>query len=70
MSDGRQRPRRVAGKVAIISGGLGGIGMGIALRLGQEGAKIVLADLQTDTGAAASATALAQLGVWAAEAKS
>ena len=55
------RPGRVDGKVAFISGGLGGLGMGIALRLGQEGARIVLADLQTPASDTASAAALALL---------
>ena len=55
------RPGRVAGEVALISGGLGGIGSAIALRLGQEGARIVLTDLASDTRAAASEAALAIL---------
>lgn len=52
---------RVAGKVAFISGGLGGIGSAIALRLGQEGARIVLADLPGDANQAVSTALLAAL---------
>ncbi len=38
---------RVAGKVALISGDLGGIGLAIAQRLGAEGARVVLSDAGT-----------------------
>ena len=55
------RPGRVANKVAFISGGLGGIGSAIARRLGQEGARIVLADLPGEANLAAAASALAAL---------
>jgi len=52
------RPGRVANKVAFVSGGLGGIGSAIARRLGQEGARIVLADLPGQAHVAASVAAL------------
>lgn len=41
---------RVAGKVALITGGTGGIGQAIALRLGEEGARIVLTDIDSSHG--------------------
>lgn len=40
---------RFDGKVAIISGGVQGIGQACARRLASEGAKVVVADLQEDT---------------------
>lgn len=39
------RRGRVEGKVALVTGGNGGIGQAIALRLGEEGARVVLSDL-------------------------
>jgi 3-oxoacyl-[acyl-carrier protein] reductase len=39
---------RLHGKVAVVTGGAQGIGRAIALGLGREGAKIVVADLQSD----------------------
>lgn len=45
---------KLEGKVAIVTGGGSGIGRGISLRYAQEGAKIVVADLN---GAAAEAVA-------------
>jgi 3(or 17)beta-hydroxysteroid dehydrogenase len=39
------RRGRVEGKVALVTGGNGGIGQKIALRLGEEGARVVLGDL-------------------------
>ncbi len=40
---------RLDGKVAIISGGVQGIGQACAVRMAQEGARVVIADLQDDT---------------------
>jgi len=42
---------RVAGKVAIITGGASGIGRSCALRLAEEGALVVVTDIQDDLGA-------------------
>jgi NAD(P)-dependent dehydrogenase (short-subunit alcohol dehydrogenase family) len=39
---------RLEGKVAIITGGVQGIGRGTALRCAREGAKVVIGDLQDD----------------------
>src|SRR5690348_299657 len=44
---------RVEGKVALITGGESGIGRGCAERLAQEGAVIVITELQDDKGAQA-----------------
>ncbi len=40
---------RFAGKVAIITGGAGGIGLAAAHRLGSEGARVVIADVVPDS---------------------
>lgn len=40
---------RFAGKVAIITGGAGGIGLAAAHRLGSEGARVVIADVAPDS---------------------
>ena len=47
---------RLKGKVAIVTGGATGIGKAIALRLAQDGASIVIADLQKYGEAAAEIT--------------
>ncbi len=44
--------RRLEEKVAIITGGVQGIGRACALRCGEEGAKVVVADLQEDDSTA------------------
>ncbi|MQA07191.1 MAG: 3-oxoacyl-ACP reductase [Pseudonocardiaceae bacterium] len=47
-------PQRLDGRVAVITGGAGGIGLASARRMAREGAKIVIADLDTDAGKAAA----------------
>src|SRR5881398_3107628 len=42
---------RVAGKVALVTGGSSGIGRGCAETLAREGAAVVITDLQDDKGA-------------------
>jgi NAD(P)-dependent dehydrogenase (short-subunit alcohol dehydrogenase family) len=57
---------RLKGKVAIVTGGATGIGRAIALRLAQDGASVVIADLQKYDAAAAEiskATGSAMLGL-------
>ena len=47
--------RRLEGRVAVITGGAQGIGLGIATRLAEEGATVVLADIkQTEAEGAAA----------------
>jgi len=46
---------RVSGKVAIVTGGASGIGRGCALRLAEEGATVVITDLQDELGGAVAA---------------
>jgi meso-butanediol dehydrogenase/(S,S)-butanediol dehydrogenase/diacetyl reductase len=45
-------PGRVAGKVALVTGGASGIGAAVVQRLAEEGAAVVIADLQADKGEA------------------
>ena len=40
--------QRFAGKVAIVTGGASGIGLATAIRLGSEGARVVIADVHSD----------------------
>jgi NAD(P)-dependent dehydrogenase (short-subunit alcohol dehydrogenase family) len=46
---------RFTDKVAIVTGGAGGIGLAAAMRLGSEGARVVIADLSAEKTALAAA---------------
>jgi NAD(P)-dependent dehydrogenase (short-subunit alcohol dehydrogenase family) len=52
---------RLSGKVAIVTGGAAGIGKGVALRLAEEGADIVIADIDK-AAAQETATKIEALG--------
>jgi NAD(P)-dependent dehydrogenase (short-subunit alcohol dehydrogenase family) len=41
---------RLAGKVAVVTGGCSGIGLAVVRRFAQEGATVVIGDLDTDAG--------------------
>jgi NAD(P)-dependent dehydrogenase (short-subunit alcohol dehydrogenase family) len=45
---------RVSGKAALVTGGAGGLGYAIGLKLAQEGAKVLLTDLDGERAAAAA----------------
>jgi NAD(P)-dependent dehydrogenase (short-subunit alcohol dehydrogenase family) len=47
--------RRLDGRTAIVTGGASGIGLATARRFAAEGARVVIADLNPDTGEAAAA---------------
>ena len=59
------REGRIAGRVAVVTGGAQGIGFGIASRLAEEGADIVIADIKRD----ASKTAAEQIASSGGKAK-
>ncbi len=46
--------QRLAGKVAVVTGGASGIGLASARRMTAEGAKVVIGDVDPTTGAAAA----------------
>ena len=46
---------RLHGKVAVVTGGASGIGAGTVRRFVDEGARVVIADLQDDAGQALAA---------------
>ena len=46
--------QRLAGKIAVVTGGGGGIGLASARRLHAEGATVVIGDIDGRTGAAAA----------------
>lgn len=47
--------QRLQDRVAVITGGAGGIGFATAQRFAQEGARVVIADMNPESGAAAAA---------------
>ena len=47
--------RRLAGRVAVVTGGAGGIGLAAARRMRAEGATVVIGDIDSDAGAAVAA---------------
>ena len=54
--------KRLADKVAIVTGAGSGIGRASALRFAQEGARVVLADINGDTATSVAAEIAAQGG--------
>jgi 3(or 17)beta-hydroxysteroid dehydrogenase len=47
--------KRLEGKIALVTGGAAGLGKAIAQRLREDGAQVVITDVQADTGAATAA---------------
>jgi len=58
-----QTSGQVAGKVAIVTGGASGIGRSCALRLAEEGASVMVTDIQDDLGAETAAAITDKGGV-------
>jgi rhamnulose-1-phosphate aldolase/alcohol dehydrogenase len=56
------KPKSLAGRIAIVTGGAGGIGLAISRRLLREGACVVLADIDAHTLATAAATLRKEFG--------
>ncbi|MCZ3030438.1 SDR family NAD(P)-dependent oxidoreductase, partial [Acinetobacter baumannii] len=50
------KPKSLAGRVALVTGGAGGIGRAVAARLLAEGACVLLADIDTEALAEAEAS--------------
>ena len=46
---------RLEGRIAVVTGGARGIGLGIGRRLAEEGAEVILADIRLETAEAAAA---------------
>ncbi len=44
----QSRGHRVAGKIAVVTGAARGLGRAIALRLAEEGASLVMADINAE----------------------
>ena len=55
-------PGRLEGKVAVVTGGASGMGRATVMRFAQEGARVVAADLNEDSGKATEAEAV-ELGL-------
>jgi NAD(P)-dependent dehydrogenase (short-subunit alcohol dehydrogenase family) len=56
------KPKALAGRIALITGGAGGIGLASALRLAEEGACVVLTDIDRDALKQAETTLQAKYG--------
>ena len=54
---------RLAGKVAVVTGGCSGIGLATVRRFAQEGAKVVIADLNDELGEQYAAEVMAELAL-------
>ncbi|MEP7200601.1 MAG: bifunctional rhamnulose-1-phosphate aldolase/short-chain dehydrogenase, partial [Chloroflexota bacterium] len=61
-------PRELAGRVALVTGGASGIGRAIAMRFAQEGAHVVIADLNADGAQAVAQTIAEKFGAGRAQA--